>query len=175
MCWLAGAVHALPKQVYELKELLVERTERERQSYLGKILDEMAEKYITQEQLKNAHAGDLERDRVEAAQMRDMLSNASSEYRVVIQGGSERQSVHLKTNEKLCEVISTQEEIQVARSADVEHGFLEAKELQDMLSADRPEQAGLDVKTIEFPQAQTIEKIVAQFHEDIVGVIQLAP
>ena len=88
----------------DLKRILEERTERERQSNLGKILDELAEKHITQEQLKNAHAGDLERDRFEAAQMCD---NFSSEYHVVSQVGS---------------------------AADVEHGFLGVKEVRDMLS-----------------------------------------
>ena len=70
------------KKMCEPKGILVERTERERQSNLGKILDELAERHITQEQLKNAHAGDLERDRFDAPQMRD---NASSENHVVSQ------------------------------------------------------------------------------------------
>ena len=80
MCWLAGAVRTLQKEVYELKGTRGAHG----QSYLGKILDELAEKHITQEQLKHAHAGDLERDRFEAAQMRD---NASSEYHVVSRVG----------------------------------------------------------------------------------------
>ena len=133
----------------------------ERQTYLGKIQDELAEKHITEEQFKNAYARDLERDRIQAAQMRDMLSNARSEYQAVSQVGSERQRVHQKTNEKLGEIMYAKEEPQFARAADVEHGLLDAKELQDMLSTVRSEHAELGEKTIELPQSQTLEKIVA--------------
>ena len=103
-CWLAGAVRALQKEVRELKEPHVERTEIERQSYRGKMQDELAERHITQEQLQNAHSGDLERDRQEAVEMHD---NASSEYHVVSQVGS---------------------------ATDVEHGFWVVKEVRDVLS-----------------------------------------
>ena len=89
--------------------------------------------------------------------------------------GPERQRVHQKTNEKPGEIIYAQEELQVARAADVEHGLVEAKELRDMSSTVRSEQAELGEKTIEFAQAQTVERIVGQFHEDKVDVIQLAP
>ena len=54
----------------------------------------------------------------------------------------------------------------VACATDVERGLLEAKERRDMLSTVRSEQAELGVKTIESPQSQTMEKFVAQFHDD---------
>ena len=99
-----GAARVLQEEMCVLKEILVERTVRERQSNLGKIFGELAEEHITQKQLENAHAADLERDRFEAAQMRD---DASSEYHVVSEVGS---------------------------AADVEHGFLGVKEVRDILS-----------------------------------------
>ena len=111
-----GAVRILQKEMCELKGSVVERTERERQSNLGKLWDELAEEHITQEQLKKAHAGDLERDRFEAAQMRD---NASSEYHVVSQVGS---------------------------AADVEHAFfLLVKEVREMLSTVQARPLGIAV------------------------------
>ena len=51
--------------------------------------------------------------------------------------------------------------------------MLEAKELRDMLFTVRSEQAELGVETIEFPQSQTMEKIVTELHEDKVEAIQL--
>ena len=63
----SGAVRVLQEEMCELERTLVERTKRERQLNLGKILNELAENHITQKQLKIAHAGDLERDRLEAA------------------------------------------------------------------------------------------------------------
>ena len=63
----------------------MERTERERRSYPGKIQDELAEKHIIEKQFKNACAEDLERGCFEAAQMRDMMSNARSGCQVVSQ------------------------------------------------------------------------------------------
>ena len=38
---------------------------------------------VSQEQLKKAQAEDLERERFEASQMRDMMSNARSEHQEV--------------------------------------------------------------------------------------------
>ena len=51
-----------------------------------------------------------------------------------------------KTNEKLGEIISAQEELRFARAADVEHGSVDAKELRDLLSAVQSEHAELGEK-----------------------------
>ena len=89
-----GAVRVLQEEMCELTGILVERTERERQSNLGKILDEVAEMHITQRAAQERARRRLGTGPLfEAAQMRD---NASSEYHVVSQVGS---------------------------AADVEHGF----------------------------------------------------
>ena len=59
-----------------------------------------------------------------------------------------------------------------ACAAGVEHGFVEVKEMRDMLSTVRSEQAELGVKTIKSPQSQTMEKFVddkAHSSECIVG------
>jgi len=132
---------ALGKRHEELGHLHAER-----EGELSRTASLLKDMTFSQEQLKTAHAEDLERSRFEAAQMRDMLSNARSEYQAVTQVDSERQRVHQKTNEKLGELISVQEELQVARAADLEHGRLEAKELGDMLSTVRSEHAELGEK-----------------------------
>ena len=68
-CWMAGAVRTLQKEMCALKVSVVERTERERHS--GVILEQLknAQKdmcelrgFSRDVQLKNAHAGDLERE-----------------------------------------------------------------------------------------------------------------
>ena len=53
-----------------------------------------------------------------------------------------------------------------ACAAGVEHGLFEVKGMRGLLSTVRSEEAELGVKTIKSPLSQTMEKVVAQFHDD---------
>ena len=77
--------------------------------------------YISQEQIKNADAEDLERECFEDSLMCNMLSNNRTEHQTVNQMDAEHQRVHQNTNGKSAEMIAVldQEEMQNACMVDV--------------------------------------------------------
>ena len=129
------------------------------QSYPGKIQHELAEKH-TKEQFKNAHGGDLQRDRCEAAQMCDMMPSAAP---------SIRRSVRWVRSVNWC--IRRRTKSWAISSMPRKSYRLGAH----VLSTVQSEESVLGARTIEFQQSQTVEKIVAQFQEDKTDDNQFIP